>query len=241
MIDNELYNSWYMINNFRKIIGENLHKLRGKKTLFEVSRGTGIGDRYIALIEKGKTNITMDILERLCSFYQIHPAELFGIKCEPESKVEYKIHLGKERLIGERVENFFPVPLLRDAGSLGTGLEINEKDVEGTALIHYSCLRKGGEYQAIRVKGNSMSPVFEEGEIVGIDVKQKNPKVLEGKFVACHKGDYEVMIKRLWGEKEKFYFEALNKDWERENVPILVPKKENLILGKVVWAWKKFE
>jgi len=226
-----------MNENIKIRVGQNLRKLRGKKSFRKVFQDTGIGDRYLSLLEKGKMNFTVDTLKRIGDYYGIDISEIFGTK----PAIEYKIQIGKERLIGERVENFFPVPLLRDAGSLGTGLEINEKDIEGTALIHYSCLRKGGEYQAIRVKGNSMSPVFEEGEIVGIDIKQKNPKSLEGKFVACHRGDYEVMIKRLWGQKDKYYFEGLNKDWERENGPILVPKKENLILGKVVWAWKKFE
>jgi SOS-response transcriptional repressor LexA len=230
-----------MIKDLKKIVGDNLHILRGKRTLFDVAVGTGISDRRIGAIEKGRANVTIGLLEKLCNFYGVSAAELFGYKTKPETKVEYKIHLGKERLIGERVENFFPVPLLRDAGSLGSGYEINEKDIEGTTLIHTSCLKKGGEYQAIKVKGNSMSPLFEEGEIVAVDIKQNNPKNLEGKFVACHRGDYEVMIKRFWEQKEKFYFEALNKDWERENGPILVPKKENLILGKVVWAWKKFE
>jgi len=230
-----------MNRDLKKIIGENLHILRGKRTLFDVAVGTGISDRRIGAIEKGKANVTIGLLEKLCNFYNVHPAELFGYKPKPEKKVEYKIQVGKEKLIGEHVDNFTPVPLLRDAGSLGSGYEINEKEIDGTVLIHSSCLEKGGEYRAIRLKGDSMSPVFNDGEIVAIDVKQKDPKKLKEKFIACHRGNYEVMIKRFWELKDKYYFESLNKDVERETGPIIVPKKDGLILGKVVWAWKKFE
>ena len=141
-----------MNENIKIRVGQNLRKLRGKKSFRKVFQDTGIGDRYLSLLEKGKMNFTVDTLKRIGDYYGIDISEIFGTK----PAIEYKIQIGKERLIGERVENFFPVPLLRDAGSLGTGLEINEKDIEGTALIHYSCLRKGGEYQAIRIKGNSM-------------------------------------------------------------------------------------
>lgn len=226
-----------MNEDIKKRVGENLRKLRSRKSLKQIFRATGIGDHYLSFLEQGKVNFTIDTLKKLADYHKVDISELFDTK----PPVEYKLHIGKEKLIGEHVDNFTPVPLLRDAGSLGTGFEINEKDIEGTALIHSSHLRRGGDYRAIWVKGDSMSPVFNDGEIVAIDVKLKNPKTLKGKFIACHTGDYEVMVKRFWEQKEKYYFEALNKEWERENGPILTPKKNNLILGKVIWAWKKFE
>jgi len=217
-------------------IGKMLHKLRGNKNLTQIFRDTGVSDRHLSLLERGIGNPTLDTLKKLADYYGVKVIDLFEVK-----PIEYKIQIGKEKLIGERTSNFQPVPLLRDACSLGTGYEINEKDLDGAVLIHTKWLRRNGEYQAIWVKGDSMSPLFEDGEIVAVDTKLRNPVSLKGKFVACHIGNYEVMVKRFWDQKDKYYFEALNKKWERENGPIIVPKKDNLILGKVIWAWKKFD
>jgi len=120
-------------------------------------------------------------------------------------------------------------------------MEIDENSVEGTALIHASKLRRGGEYEAIRVKGDSMIPELNEGDIVAVDVKQRDPVTLRGKLVACHCGEFEVTIKRLVVLKDRFWFKASNPKWEEMNSPLIVPKKDGLILGRVVWAWRQFE
>lgn len=60
-----------MCENFKKEIGELFHKLRGNRTLFDVARGTGIQPGYISLIERGKVNISLDLLQKLCDFYRV--------------------------------------------------------------------------------------------------------------------------------------------------------------------------
>ena len=57
--------------DLKEEIGKKLRKLRGGNTLFQVATETGIGDRYISLIEKGKANITLEMLEKLCKFYNV--------------------------------------------------------------------------------------------------------------------------------------------------------------------------
>jgi SOS-response transcriptional repressor LexA len=220
------------------VIGKNLRKIRGKKSLFVIRRDLGISDRYLGLIERGKHNPSIEILEKLAKHYGVPIESFWGVKEKPP--VQYTIQIGKTSKVQEPSESYSPVPLLKDSASLGPGLEINESNIEGTVLIHSSKLKSAGEYQAIYVKGDSMLPELKAGDIVAIDVKQRNPESLKGKLIACHTGDFEVSIKKLIINKGGFWFKAVNSKWEEEQGPMLVPKKDGLILGKVMWAWKEY-
>ena len=212
-------------------IAKTVRKLRGEKSLLDVAFGTKISEKYLRQIEHGKANLTIEILNKLAVYFGIDLVQLFGYEKNPRPIIEVKAD-----------DHFVSVPLLADPASLGMGLEIDETEVlEEPCLIHKRILKKGHDYRAIFVKGDSMSPVLNDGDIVAIDVKDRNPEKLKGKLVACHTGDFEVTIKSLRVYKDKFYFKALNLKWEEENSPMLTPKKDGLILGKVVWAWKKFE
>ncbi len=224
--------------NLREIIGKNLRRARGSRSLFIVRRDTGISDAYLRSIEKGRANPSIEFLQRLAKYYQVPLESFWGVKEKPP--VQYTIQIGKGTRIEEPGEVYSPVPLLKEPASLGPGLEINEANIEGTVLIHSSKLKSSGEYQAIYVKGESMLPELKAGDIVAIDVKQRNAESLKGKLVACHTGDFEVSIKKLIITKSQLWFRALNFKWEEEHGPILVPKKDGLILGKVIWAWKEY-
>jgi SOS-response transcriptional repressor LexA len=225
----------------REIIAENVSKFMGEKSILEVAYETKISQTYLRQIRSAKANLSLDVIERLAKYFGVTEAELMGYELHPAPIIEHKLVIGGKPLYGENVENFIPVPLLADPASLGSGLEINENNVEGTCLIHSRALKKGGNYQAIFVRGNSMIPVLEDGDIVAVDVKERDPQKLKKKLVACHCGDFQVTVKQLLILKDKFYFKAFNPKWEEENMPILTSQKEGLILGKVVWAWKKFE
>jgi SOS-response transcriptional repressor LexA len=120
-------------------------------------------------------------------------------------------------------------------------MEISENDIEGTCLIHASKLRRGGEYQAIKVKGDSMIPVLSDGDIVAVDVKQRNPRDLNNKIVVAKVSEQEVTIKLLKVFPGQFRFIALNPEYEQNHPPLITPAKDDVLLGKVVWAWKSFE
>ena len=92
----------------------------------------------------------------------------------------------------------------------------------------------------IKVVGESMEPIFSSGDIVAIDFSQNDPAILEGAYVACRLGEAEVTVKQLKNKPNHFHLKAVNPDWEDANGPLLVPKKDGVILGKVVWQWRKF-
>jgi len=230
-----------MEESIKKIVGKNLSVFRGKNSIYRISKETGIAEGSLKKAEEEGINFTIETLERLSRYFKIHIAEFFGIKVNPPPILEYKIEIVKKPSISEKVENYYPIPLLRDPVSLGPGLEISENDIEGTCLIHTSKLRRGGEYQAIKVKGDSMIPVLSDGDIVAVDVKQRNPRELNNKIVVAKISEQEVTIKLLKVFPGQFRFIALNPDWEQNHPPLITPAKDDVLLGKVVWAWKSFE
>lgn len=188
-------------------------------------------------------NVTVKILERIANAIPCDIGEFFGshqkIKAEPvvvfaTSRAE------RDALVNQdNADEFQPVPLLADAAGLGPGYVIDETNIEGHCLIYKSWLRRGGKYYAIRLAGDSMEPIFSGGDIVTVDITLNNPRSLSGHFVAAKIGD-GITIKRFWNRGNEWYFEAVNRDWEREHGQITSRAKERVLIGKVVWAWRKF-
>jgi len=204
---------------------------RKRYSAYKVARLAGISESHLSRILNAKVKPNLDTLLALAKGLDVHIAEFFGYEKTPRPIIEINAD-----------DHFTSVPLLADPASLGSGLAIDELEVmEEPCLIDKRILKKGHEYRAIFVKGESMSPLLNDGDIVAIDVGDRDPKKLKKKLIACHTGDFEVSIKQLLLVEEKFHFRALNRKWEEEHAPLITPQKDGLILGKVVWAWKKFE
>lgn len=219
-----------MNESIKDIIAKTVRKFRGKRTITEVHLETRISEAYLRRIEKGLTNATTEILEKLANYFGVHIVQLFGYEAKPRPIIEVNAD-----------DHFGSIPLLSDPASLGSGLVIDEAEVmEEPCLIHKRILKKGHTYRAIFVKGDSMIPILEDGDMVAIDLTERDPKRLNKKLIACHTGDFEVTVKRLFIAKDKFYFRAFNRKWEEEHAPLITAQKDGLILGKVVWAWKEF-
>ena len=62
-----------MTNKTRKILAENIEKLRLSKkiTKEELSLILGVDNSYISKLEKGKINVTIDKIEQLANYFEI--------------------------------------------------------------------------------------------------------------------------------------------------------------------------
>lgn len=214
---------------------------------YEVAKRGGIQLAVYMRVERGETNPTLATLSAVCKGLGVSLPELVGSipSASRESHKEVVVafprtQAERDKLSGsERPEHFIPVPLLADAASLGSGNIIEDAKTEGYCLIYKDWLGKGRHY-AVRVKGESMMPTLGDGDIVAIDLNDITPKSLRGKVIAAKVGD-GVTIKRFQvrdGDKP-WYFQADNAEWEREHGQITSKAKDGLILGKVVWAWRK--
>lgn len=78
------------------IVGTNIKEIRKKKKLTqeELSEKCGLQTSYLAGVERGDRNITLQTLEKITSGLEINPKELF----ELESPIN-KLTLEKEQLV----------------------------------------------------------------------------------------------------------------------------------------------
>lgn len=224
-------------------IGKEIKRVIESKgySAYKTSKLTGIAESHLSKILAGKYKPNLDTLFALAKGLDIDIVEFFGCQRKSTPVIEHKLVVSQRPLYGEDVENFVPVPLLSDPVSLGTGLEITESDVQGTCLIHRRTLRNVGKPYCIFVQGDSMTPVLDNGDMVAVDVTRKDSKRLNKKIVACHTGDFQVTVKQLLVVEDRFHFKAINPRWEEEHAPLITAQKDGLILGQVVWAWKRFE
>jgi SOS-response transcriptional repressor LexA len=88
----------------------------------------------------------------------------------------------------------------------------------------------------LRVRGSSMSPTIEDGDVVVVDSAQNDPKELDGKIVvAWHKGT-GLTLSRFLMMKGVQLLESENRDYS----PISMAGDRNWrIVGKVLWWIRK--
>ncbi len=88
------------------------------------------------------------------------------------------------------------IPLLKDAAAAGTARAVNEKEIEAIVPFPRIWIGNSGNLYAIKVDGDSMSPILESGYIAIVDVTQRDPKKIINRMVAARERD-GVTIKWL--------------------------------------------
>jgi len=131
------------------------------------------------------------------------------------------------------VQQLRAVPLLSDAVAAGNPRVINEQDVDDFVVIYD--LWHGKDQRALRVKGDSMTPSLNDGDIIGVDVSgTTRPDRLRGKIIAARL-EGGVTIKRLDMDDDHWILLPDNK----EHQPIIIDKGVDAIIGPVMWTWHR--
>jgi SOS-response transcriptional repressor LexA len=97
------------------------------------------------------------------------------------------------------------IPVLRDPAAAGTPRDVNESEVDYILSMPRHLLPQTGRLFGLKVVGDSMSPLLEEGYIALVDVAQQKPEELEGRMVAARHQDGGVTIKWLCGPGPGLY------------------------------------
>lgn len=156
--------------------------------------------------------------------------------------------------LGERADQFACVPLMSDAAAAGPPREIDDHAIESFCIIYKKWLGAPSNTVCVRVKGNSMSPIFNDGSIVAINRSRRGPEGLNGKIVAVrHPEDGGVSVRRVVMDALHLSFTPENPAYEPStgepaNPTIIIerrprrgmPAPANPIVGKVDWAWSLF-
>lgn len=133
------------------------------------------------------------------------------------------------------------VPLLANAGSMGPGTDIQHDDIlVGQIALseqwvsrrlqptHLNALR------FIHAYGDSMSPTFEDGDILLVDTGIRDPKIIDGVYVMA--ANDRVYIKRV-RQRMDGVVEISSDNATVKTVDVLNGDHRIDILGRVVWCW----
>lgn len=133
------------------------------------------------------------------------------------------------------------VPLLANAGSMGPGTEIQHDDVlvGHIALSEQWVARRlqpssQAALRFIHAYGDSMSPTFEDGDILLVDTGIKDPRIIDGVYVMT--ANDRVYIKRV-RQRMDGVVEISSDNATVKTVDVLNGDHRIDILGRVVWCW----
>jgi phage repressor protein C with HTH and peptisase S24 domain len=137
-------------------------------------------------------------------------------------------------------ENYIPVKLLKDEIAAGMPADIREQDIDGYCLMFADKSWMPGDpeqYTCCRVKGDSMYPVLNDGDIVAIDHSQKDPELLH-KQMAAFRYNGGAAVKWLsYIKKGMVLGIPENKNVSESAICLLGDEIETGIIGKVAWWW----
>lgn len=205
-------------------LGRYLKQLREIKglSLREVDKLSDISYTHLNMIENGKRNVTPALLRNLAQLYNVDYLDLYEkagyidlIEDEKKSKI-------KTDILGNPV---VPLPLV---GSVKAGYNyLAQENWIGTVDVEKSLVGDGKDYFALKVKGDSMAPVFVEDDIVII--KKQNDCENNEFAVVIINGD-EGTLKKIKKTDNGIILQPLNPAYgpvmytkeEMETIPIII-------------------
>ena len=161
-------------------LGKYLKQIREVKNLSlrEVDKLTNISYTHLNMIENGKRNVTPALLRNLSQLYNVDYLDLYEKAGYIDLIVDEKKSKIKTDILGNPVT---PIPLL---GSVKSGYNyLAQENWIGTVDVETSLVGDGKDYFALKVKGDSMAPIFIEGDIVII--KKQND---------CENNEFSIVI-----------------------------------------------
>jgi SOS-response transcriptional repressor LexA len=130
------------------------------------------------------------------------------------------------------------IPLLKDPAATGTPRQVNENEIEDFLAFPGSLCPHPDEIVCIKVQGDSMSPLLEDGYIVAVDTAQTDRARLHGQMVAARDPEGGVTIKwlRKLGKQEIL----LSQHTSQRHQPTILSQQEDqesgwAVVGKVLW------
>ena len=173
-------------------------------TLEEAGNRVGVHKSTVLRRENGDTEkIKLPIIESLATFYNVNPVWLMGYDVPMDREI-------KTDILGNPVVS---LPLL---GTVKAGYNyLAQENWIGTVDVETSLVGDGKDYFALKVKGDSMAPVFVEDDIVII--KKQNDCENNEFAVVIINGD-EGTLKKIKKTDNGIILQPLNPAYRSSNV-----------------------
>ena len=151
----------------------------------------------------------------------------------------------KKGLLKDRAADYMGVPLY-ESGRLSAGINgapfYEYEKPSSTVVVYRPELRNrfGHDLRALRVGGDSMSPIIPEGAIVIVDLS--DDKFVKGKVFCVHRidetGEWVASVKRIYKSISGFSLVSTNPNYGPETSDL---DWDRLCIGRVVWMWRNIE
>ena len=193
------------------MFSERLRKLRRERNLTqtELANSLNVSNGTIAMWETEKRQPDLNMVNKIASFFNVSVDYLMG----REQKVDSNVR-------GVQMErNTVRIPVY---GTIPAGIPIEmieDSYIEGFEDISADLLRGNNKYFALRVKGNSMLPKFEDGDIL---ILKQTEDCENGAFCAISINNAECTFKKVIKKMNGLTLMPLNPDYE----PMFFTNKE---------------
>lgn len=134
---------------------------------------------------------------------------------------------------GVRTEDFRAVPLVEDAVAAGAARVVSDQ-IEGWAWVYGPLLGKRKNLVAVRIKGNSMSPVLPDGSVAVVD--RDDRRVVRGGLYVIRL-DGGVTVKYVSRDGADLVLVPENREHHEQRVTVREGEADPIV-GRVVWSWR---
>lgn len=212
---------------------EILEKILKRSGLSQESFANSLGYKKAAFNNylKGRRDIPQDLIQSLSDIYHVNPAiffdsdaslylddvisddkmtEIYNQLNEPN---QAKVYNFAEKTLEEQNTNVIDLREYRDVdiqSNVSAGTGIVDLDADHTERISYNGFIPNKYDAAFRVQGDSMEPMFQDGEIVFV---VKDEDVRNGQ-IGVVLIDGEAFIKKMYVEGDKLRLVSLNRLYE---------------------------
>ena len=181
--------------------GEKIKSLREqfKLTQTELAKRLNTTKQNIYKYENNiVTNIPSDKIEIMADIFSVSPAYIMGWESENNSR--------PLNIIPANISNYVNIPVI---GRVAAGIEcFAEDNVVDYEPVSPNDITQGEDYAFLEVIGDSMEPLFQEGDRVLIRCQ---PSVDSGSYAVVIIDDENGLIKRVVYDKNWIELQSLNK------------------------------
>lgn len=191
---------------------------------YNVNKLCNISPSYLSLLETGKRKPSAIILKKLAPIYNLNYIDLYE-KAGYVDLIEIQNAIYKSNKLNKLENTVSKVPLL---STLKAGDDyMSQKNWEGMIEVDRNIIKDGSDYFALKIKGDSMSPILIEDDIVII---KKQEDFENGNLVVTSVNGDEATIKKGKKNDNSILLQPLNTNYEpliftypeMETIPITI-------------------
>jgi phage repressor protein C with HTH and peptisase S24 domain len=246
----------------KNLIYKRLLEVQGSMTLRAFAEKIGVGQSTLHNYLKGRIP-KADFIGQACSAMNINERWLLtgkgpkyrndlieeslqtvkqsisspNIVIQPTKDTKKGVKIDEKKL---KAQEFIPVPLIAESAIKKEFKNLNiTKDIENYIVVPENMLAKDGSYFCFKLKEDSMSPILEKDDIIGINYSKRDPNLLRGKMIAAMVEDGVIVRYLNWDSNNNYILEPYN--FFKYRKVYISKDREVSIIGTVEWCWKKID